>query len=63
MARCAARPAHVASRRNRLDLAAMDNETERPVARPTFRTTLLRVMAVQVITLILLWLLQSRYGA
>jgi hypothetical protein len=26
-----------------------------------FRQTLFRVMAVQVITLILLWLLQSRY--
>jgi hypothetical protein len=26
-----------------------------------FRTTLLRVMAVQVVTLILLWLLQQRF--
>ena len=28
---------------------------------PPFRTTLIRVMAVQVVTLVLLWLLQSRY--
>lgn len=28
-----------------------------------FRATLVRVMAVQVITLILLWLLQSRFTA
>ncbi len=28
---------------------------------PGFRTTLIRVMAVQVITLILLWVLQARY--
>jgi len=27
-----------------------------------FRITLVRVMAVQVVTLVLLWLLQSRYG-
>ncbi len=27
-----------------------------------FRRTLVRVMTVQVVTLILLWLLQSRYG-
>jgi hypothetical protein len=34
-----------------------------PVARQTrpFRTTLVRVMAVQVVTLVLLWLLQARY--
>ena len=30
-------------------------------AAPTFRRTLIRVMAVQVATLLLLWLLQSRY--
>jgi len=29
---------------------------------PTFRTTLLRVLAVQVASLILLWILQARYG-
>jgi hypothetical protein len=29
---------------------------------PTFRTTLLRVMTVQVVTLLVLWLLQRRYG-
>jgi len=27
-----------------------------------FRATLFRVMAVQIVTLILLWLLQSRYA-
>jgi hypothetical protein len=31
--------------------------------RARFRSTLVRVMAVQVITLILLWLLQSRFSA
>jgi hypothetical protein len=30
---------------------------------PPFRTTLWRVMAVQLITLALLWLIQSRYAA
>ncbi|HSW31422.1 MAG TPA: hypothetical protein VLH75_18185 [Longimicrobiales bacterium] len=29
---------------------------------PPFRTTLIRVMAVQVVSLILLWILQARYG-
>jgi len=33
-----------------------------PAATPTFRKTLLRVMTVQVITLLVLWLLQRRYG-
>lgn len=28
---------------------------------PSFRTTLVRVVIVQIVTLILLWLLQSRY--
>ena len=28
-----------------------------------FRSTLVRVMAVQVVTLLLLWLVQSRYSA
>ncbi len=28
-----------------------------------FRRTLVRVMAVQVVTLLLLWLLQARYGS
>lgn len=28
-----------------------------------FRSTLIRVMTVQVVTLILLWLLQSRYAS
>lgn len=40
----------------------------RPDASPTtdrdrFRRTLIRVMAVQVVTLLLLWLLQSIYSA
>ena len=30
-------------------------------AAPPFRTTLVRVMAVQVVTLVLLWVLQSRF--
>jgi len=30
---------------------------------PPFRTTLWRVMGVQVIALVLLWLLQSRYAS
>ncbi len=29
--------------------------------KPSFRTTLIRVMSVQAVTLILFWLLQSRY--
>ncbi len=29
---------------------------------PRFRTTLFRVMAVQIVSLILLWILQARYG-
>ena len=28
----------------------------------SFRTTLLRVVSVQVVALVLLWLLQARYG-
>ena len=32
-----------------------------PAARARFRVTLARVMAVQVVALVLLWLLQSRY--
>jgi hypothetical protein len=30
---------------------------------PPFRTTLWRVMSLQVVTLVLLWLLQSRYAS
>jgi hypothetical protein len=29
---------------------------------PTFRTTLVRVLAVQIVSLILLWVLQATYG-
>ena len=29
---------------------------------PSFRTTLVRVLVIQVVALALLWLLQSRYG-
>ena len=35
-------------------------DSNRPM--PSFRRNLLRVMAVQVLTLLLLWLLQTRYG-
>lgn len=38
------------------------SETEGTPAKPSFRTTLIRVMAVQVVALILLWVLQARYG-
>jgi len=34
----------------------------KPSTSSTFRTTLLRVMSVQLITLALLWLLQMRYA-
>jgi len=37
--------------------------TERGEASRRFRITLFRVMAVQIITLLLLWLLQQRYSA
>lgn len=36
-------------------------ETETAKA-PSFRTTLVRVMIVQVVTLVLLWILQTRYN-
>ena len=43
-------------------LPTMPSPTESPKpAAPTFRSTLIRVMAVQVGALLLLWLLQSRY--
>ncbi|MGD8322077.1 MAG: hypothetical protein PVJ02_16630 [Gemmatimonadota bacterium] len=39
-------------------------DTPEPAARerPSFRTTLIRVLAVQVVSLLLLWLLQMRYN-
>jgi hypothetical protein len=37
-------------------------ESDREAA-ARFRTTLARVLGVQVVTLVLLWLLQSRYSA
>jgi hypothetical protein len=37
--------------------------TNEPVERGAFRRTLLRVLAVQAVALLLLWLLQSRYPA
>ena len=37
--------------------------TTREEARRRFRVTLLRVMAVQVITLVLLWILQQSFSA
>ena len=36
------------------------DRSDRP-SPPSFRTTLVRVMIVQIVTLALLWLLQSRY--
>jgi hypothetical protein len=33
-----------------------------PESRRRFRLTLIRVMTVQVVAVLLLWLLQSRYG-
>lgn len=33
-----------------------------PTDKGTFRVTLARVMAIQVVTLLLLWALQARYG-
>ena len=38
------------------------SETQPPRPKPTFRTTLIRVLAVQVVSLLLLWALQIRYG-
>ena len=37
--------------------------TTDPAAGARFRKTLLRVMAVQIVSLILLWLLQQHYSA
>lgn len=42
---------------------ANGNEVDREAGRRRFRLTLVRVMAVQVAALLLLWLLQARYGA
>lgn len=38
------------------------NSPDPATGKPSFRTTLMRVMTVQVITLLLFWLLQSRYN-
>lgn len=38
------------------------SEESPPPDRSTFKRNLVRVMIVQVVTLALLWLLQSRYG-
>jgi len=40
----------------------MPPDTQPPTEPGLFRRTLARVMAVQVIALLLLWLLQLRYG-
>jgi hypothetical protein len=45
-----------------LDSSRMHSDDTSPDAASPFRRTLVRVMAVQVVTLALLWLLQSRYG-
>ncbi len=37
-------------------------ETSLESGRPPFRTVLIRVLAVQAVALVLLWLLQARYG-
>ena len=42
--------------------ASVDPSADRGAPPPPFRSTLTRVLLVQVLTLILLWLLQSRYG-
>jgi len=39
----------------------MTSPTEPPASTPTFRRTLISVMAVQLGALVLLWLLQSHY--
>ena len=33
-----------------------------PPPKPSFRSTLVRVLAVQIVSLVLLWILQARYG-
>ena len=38
------------------------NDSRREPASPTFRATLLRVLLVQVVSLVVLWILQARYG-
>ena len=40
----------------------MDRRDAPPDARLRFRRTLVRVMAVQVVALVLLWILQTRYA-
>lgn len=40
----------------------MTNPPPAETPRRTFRSTLIRVMTVQVVALILLWILQTRYG-
>lgn len=41
----------------------MTSEADRTAARRRFRRTLARVMAVQIVTLLLLWLLQARFAS
>lgn len=40
----------------------MTNPPPAETPRHTFRSNLVRVLAVQVVSLILLWILQTRYG-
>lgn len=40
----------------------MTNAPHAETPRRTFRTTLIRVLTVQVVSLIVLWILQARYG-
>jgi hypothetical protein len=42
--------------------SAMNADPSDRPSGPSFRTTLARVMLVQIVTLVLLWLLQSRYS-
>jgi len=42
-------------------LAGMTSDNSNGESRRQFRSVLVRVLAVQVVTLLLLWLLQARY--
>ena len=51
------------ARRSLRPLAALGTARQFPVMPTPFRTTLWRVLLVQLVTLGLLWLLQARYHA
>lgn len=46
----------------RPDPPASEAAVDPAASRARFRSTLIRVLAVQAVTLVVLWLLQSRYG-